>query len=378
MLTMNRRDILKASLTSTAGAVAVAGAPHALGEEKPKPEVAARLTKPRGTLLDSFPHVALACLPTPLEPLPRLSEYLGGPRLFVKRDDQTGLAMGGNKARKLEFLVGHALATECDTLVTIGGVQSNHARQTAAAAARLGMHCELLLPRIVPRDSVEYQKSGNMLLSQLLGANLRILPADKNTPKTLESAAAELREKGRKPYVIPTGGSTARGALGYVQALFELLAQIRERDLRVDAIVVPVGSAGTVAGLLAGLVVAEMDIPVVAAAVMGTAKDREALTRELTREVLRLLGRKADAALPKFLVTDRTIGAGYGLTTDEVIEAVKRTAQLEGLLLDPVYTGKAMAALFDLVRRKHFKASDKVVFWHTGGTPALFAYRDVL
>jgi L-cysteate sulfo-lyase len=317
-------------------------------------------------------------LPTPLEPLPRLSEYLGGPRLFVKRDDQTGLAVGGNKARKLEFLAGHALATECDTLVTIGGVQSNHARQTAAAAARLGMRCELLLPRVVPRDSVEYEKSGNVLLNQLLGAHMQLLPAEKNTAETLESAAAELRKKGRKPYAIPTGGSTPRGALGYVQALFELLAQIRERDMRVDAIVVPVGSAGTVAGLLAGLVLAEIKIPVVAAAVMGTAKDRETLTRELTREVLRLLGRQADAALPELLVTDRTLGPGYGLTTDAVIEAVQHTARLEGLLLDPVYTGKAMAALFDLVRRKHFKASDKVVFWHTGGTPALFAYRDVL
>jgi L-cysteate sulfo-lyase len=378
MLTMNRRDILKAGLAATAGAVASADVPHVRSQEKPKPEVAARLTKPRGTLLDSFPHVALACLPTPLEPLPRLSEYLGGPRIFVKRDDQTGLAMGGNKARKLEFLAGHALASGCDTLVTIGGIQSNHARQTAAAAARLGMRCELLLPRVVPRDSVEYEKSGNVLLNQLLGAHMQMLPAEKNTADTLESAAAQLREKGRKPYVIPTGGSTPRGALGYVGALFELLAQIRERDMRVDAIVVPVGSAGTVAGLLAGLVVAKTEIPVVAAAVMGTAKDREALIRELTRQVLRLLGRPADAAPRGLVVTDCTLGPGYGLTTKEVIEAVKRTAQLEGLLLDPVYTGKAMAAIFDLVRRKHFKAGDRVVFWHTGGTPALFAYRDVL
>jgi D-cysteine desulfhydrase family pyridoxal phosphate-dependent enzyme len=378
MLPVNRRDILKSSLATAAGAVAAAGAPHVVGQEQPKPEAAARLTQPRGTLLDPFPHVALACLPTPLEPLPRLSEHLGGPRLFVKRDDQTGLAMGGNKARKLEFLAGHALATGCDTLVTIGGVQSNHARQTAAAAARLGMRCELLLPRVVPRDSTEYEKSGNVLLDQLLGARLQMLPAEKNTADTLESAAAELRENGRKPYVIPTGGSTARGALGYVQALFELLAQIRERDMHVDAIVVPVGSAGTVAGLLAGLVLAETKIPVVAAAVMGSAKDRETLTRELTRQVLGLLGRQADAALPELLVTDRTLGRGYGLTNDAVIEAVKRTAQVEGLLLDPVYTGKAMAALFDLVRRKHFNATDKVVFWHTGGTPGLFAYRDVL
>src|SRR5262249_8270976 len=151
------------------------------GQEKPKPAGTARLSRPRGTLLDAFPHVALASLPTPLEPLPRLSEYLGGPRILVKRDDQTGLAMAGNKVRQLEYLAGHALATGCDTLVTIGGVQSNHARQTAAAAARLGMHCELLLPRVVPRNSTEYENSGNVLLDHLLGARVRLLPAKKNT-----------------------------------------------------------------------------------------------------------------------------------------------------------------------------------------------------
>jgi 1-aminocyclopropane-1-carboxylate deaminase/D-cysteine desulfhydrase-like pyridoxal-dependent ACC family enzyme len=208
-----------------------------------------------------------------------------GPRILVKRDDQTGLALGGNKARKLEYLAGHARALGCDTLVTIGGLQSNHARQTAAAAARLGMGCELVLPRVVPRSGEEYEQSGNVLLDRLLGARLRVLPAEQNTPGVLESVAEELRAGGRKPYVIPTGGSTAHGALGYVQALFELLEQVRESEVRVDAIVVPIGSAGTVAGILAGLAVAEKTIPVVAAAVMGTAQDREALARELTGQV---------------------------------------------------------------------------------------------
>jgi D-cysteine desulfhydrase family pyridoxal phosphate-dependent enzyme len=330
------------------------------------------------TILDPFPRVTLASLPTPLEPLPRLSTFLGGPRILVKRDDQTGLAMGGNKVRKLEYLVGQALALGCDTLVTIGGLQSNHARQTAAAAARLGMECELVLPRIVPRSSEEYEQSGNVLLDRLLGARLRMLPAGQDTPGVLERVAEELRERGRKPYVIPMGGSSAHGALGYVQALFELLDQMREADVRVDAIVVPIGSAGTVAGILAGLAVAEEAIPVVAAAVMGTAQDREALAHELTRQVLGLLDRQVEAACEGLSVTDRTVGPGYGIPTDEVIDAVKRTAQLEGLLLDPVYTGKAMAALFDLVRSGRFKAADQVVFWHTGGAPGLFAYRDVL
>jgi 1-aminocyclopropane-1-carboxylate deaminase/D-cysteine desulfhydrase-like pyridoxal-dependent ACC family enzyme len=205
-----------------------------------------------------------------------------------------------------------------------------------------------------------------------------VLPAEQNSSNVLDRVAEELRAGGRKPYVIPMGGSTAHGALGYVQALFELLDQAREKEVRIDAIVVPIGSAGTVAGILAGLVVAEKTIPVVAAAVMGAAQDREALARELTRQVLGLLGRQGEAAGEGLSVTDRTVGPGYGIPTGEVIDAVKRTAQLEGLLLDPVYTGKAMAALFDLVRRGRFKTSDQVVFWHTGGTPALFAYRDVL
>jgi D-cysteine desulfhydrase family pyridoxal phosphate-dependent enzyme len=329
------------------------------------------------TILDPFPRVTLASLPTPLEPLPRLSEFLGGPRILVKRDDQTGLAMGGNKVRKLEYLAGHARALGCDTLVTIGGLQSNHARQTAAAAARLGMACELVLPRIVPRSSEEYEQSGNVLLDRLFGARLRVLPPEQNTSSVLERVAEELRAGGRKPYVIPTGGSTAHGALGYVQAVFELLEQIREGEVRVDAIVVPIGSAGTVAGILAGLAVAEKTIPVVAAAVSGTAPEKDALARQLTGQVLGLLGRQVEAACAGLTVTDRTVGPGYGIPTDEVIEAVKRTAGLEGLLLDPVYTGKAMAALFDLVRQGRFNTADQVVFWHTGGTPALFAYRDV-
>jgi len=329
-------------------------------------------------ILDPFPRVRLASLPTPLEPLPRLSAFLGGPRILVKRDDQTGLAMGGNKVRKLEYLAGDALALGCDTLVTIGGLQSNHVRQTAAAAARLGMQCEVVLPRIVPRSSEEYEQSGNVLLDRLFGARLRVLPTEQNSSSVLEHVAEELRAGGRKPYVIPTGGSTTYGALGYVQALFELLDQIREGELRVDAIVVPIGSAGTLAGILAGLALAGKTIPVVAAAVMGTAEDREALARELTRQVLGLLGRQVETACDGLFVTDQTVGPGYGIPTDEVIDAVKRTAQLEGLLLDPVCTGKAMAALFDLVRRKRFNTKDQVIFWHTGGTPTLFAYRDVL
>jgi L-cysteate sulfo-lyase len=260
------------------------------------------------TILECFPRVRLASLPTPLEPLPRLSEFLGGPRILVKRDDQTGLAMGGNKVRKLEYLAAHALELGCDTLVTIGGVQSNHARQTAAAAARLGMQCELVLPRVVPRSGEEYEQSGNVLLDRLLGARLRVLPAEQNSPSLLDRVAEELRAAGRKPYVIPIGGSTPRGALGYVQALFELLDQISEGEVRVDAIVVPIGSAGTVAGILAGLAVAAKPIPVVAVAVMGAAQDREVLARELTRQVLALLSRQVEGACAGLSVTDRTVG----------------------------------------------------------------------
>lgn len=322
-------------------------------------------------------RVRLAHLPTPLEFLPRLSDYLGGPRIWVKRDDQTGLALGGNKARKLEFLVAEALAQGCDTLVTTGGPQSNHARQTAAAAAKLGLHCELVLPRVVPWSTPEYEQSGNVLLDRLLGAGLEFPTAEEFSPQSIDKVLTGLTAQGRKPYFIPVGGSTPLGALGYVLAVGELLGQAQDLQIPIHTIVVPTGSAGTHAGILAGLIEAEHPAHLQGFAVSATAREKEALVATLAQQALELLEYTGPAVGPRVHVDDRFVGPGYGLPTDAMIEAVKLVARLEGLLLDPVYTGKAMAGLIDLARQGKFAPTDHVIFWHTGGTPGLFAYQQI-
>ncbi len=326
--------------------------------------------------LADFPRVRLAHTPTPLEPLERLSAHLGGPRIWIKRDDQTGLATGGNKARKLEFLIGDALAQGCDTLVTTGGVQSNHARQTAAAAARLGLQCELLLPQLVDGRSAAYQTSGNVLLDRLFGAKLHFLPKEAYQQATYDEALDRLRAAGRKPYFIPTGGSTAVGALGYVVATQELLLQIRERDLSPTAIVVGTGSCGTHGGIIAGMTLADAAPQVLGISVAAKAADRAAVLRTRATDALGLLGASAEGVERRISVRDEYVGAGYGQPTPGMIEAVRLLARLEGILLDPVYTGKVMAGLIDLVRRGVLTDRDTVIFWHTGGIPALFAYEE--
>lgn len=328
-------------------------------------------------------RVKLAHLPTPLEPLDRLSRHLGGPRIFVKRDDQTGLALGGNKARKLEFLLAEALETGCDTLVTTGGQQSNHARQTAAAAAKFGLHCELILPRWVPNSTKEYERSGNVLLDRLLGAEVEMPSAQGFSQADLDGRVKQLKDEGRRPYFIPVGGSTALGAVGYVEAVDELLAQARQMNINIDAIAIPTGSAGTHGGVLAGLVRALHPARLQGYAVSGTTADKEALVRSLAEGALGCLGVLDDGGecvaeiAARAKVDDRYVGPGYGLPTEAMIEAVRLLAELEGLLLDPVYTGKAMAGLIAAIRGGEFKTDETVVFWHTGGTPALFAYADI-
>jgi D-cysteine desulfhydrase/L-cysteate sulfo-lyase len=331
--------------------------------------------------LPEIARVSLAHLPTPLELMPRLSACLGGPQIYIKRDDQTGLATGGNKVRKLEFLVADALAQGCDTLVTTGGLQSNHARQTAAAAARLGMSCELLLPRLVDGRSAEYETSGNVLLDQLFGARVRILPREDFRNETFDAALARLKHEGRKPYFIPIGGSTSLGALGYVLAVQELFGQARAAGIDPTAIVVATGSGGTHAGIVTGMALTGHRAQVQGIAVSGTSADREALVERLAAGALELIDGTGDGRAAsihdRVSVLDQYVGTAYGQPTEKMIEAVRLVAQQEGILLDPVYTGKAMAGLIDLVRRGRFTADDKVVFWHTGGMPALFAYREL-
>ena len=327
--------------------------------------------------LAGFSRARFCHLPTALEPLPRLTAHLRGPQILVKRDDATGLGFGGNKTRKLEFLIGAALAEGADTLLTAGGVQSNHCRQTAAAAARHGLACALVLQRRVAWNHPDYERGGNVLLDRLAGAELHLVERAVDLGAELERVASELRAGGRRPFVIPIGGSTPVGALGYVAAGLELLAQAEASGRPIDAIFHASGSGGTQAGLLVALQASGAAVPVIGISVSEPRAELEATVAELAARTAALLGTAAPPR-PAVEVQDGYIGADYGLPTAGMREAVRLCAGLEGLFLDPVYTGKAMAGLIDLVRQRRFTADQTVVFIHTGGTPALFSYLDAL
>jgi L-cysteate sulfo-lyase len=328
--------------------------------------------------LARFPRVALAHAPTPLEPMDRLRRVLGkGPRLFVKRDDATGLAGGGNKTRKLEHLLGAALAQWSDTVITTGGVQSNHVRQTAAAAARLDLACELVLTRVVPKRPESYEHTGNVLLDRLLGAEVHLFPGDTDRAAKMAEVAEAARSRGAKPYVIPTGGSTAVGALGYARAALELAAQAAERDLAIDCIVHASSSGGTQAGLVAGLQAMGHPARVIGIDVEADAPDTESKVRALAAETARLLGHSGHLPASAVQVEPGYAGPGYGIATSEMVDAVRQAARSEGLVLDPVYSGKAMAGLLGLIEDGAFDEDETVVFLHTGGLPGLFGYTDV-
>jgi D-cysteine desulfhydrase family pyridoxal phosphate-dependent enzyme len=316
----------------------------------------------------------LAHLPTPLEPLPALTRSLGGPGIWIKRDDCTGLASGGNKARKLEYLVHDALLKGADTLVTAGGIQSNHARQTAAAAARLGLKCILVLTDSVPGQSRAYHQGGNVLLDRLFGASIRLVDGDVDPLAAMADVAAACERAGGHPYVIPVGGSNAIGARAYVEAAGEMLDQAKMQGLHFSHVVLPTGSGGTHAGLAAGFTIRDADTKVIGISVSRAREDASTRVADLTRETFALLG--IDRQAPEIWIDDRFIGAGYGLPTIGMVDAVRQVAQTEGLLLDPVYTGKAMAGLVALVAEKRLTDEHKVLFWHTGGSVALFAYED--
>jgi L-cysteate sulfo-lyase len=326
--------------------------------------------------LARFPRVRLAHLPTPLEPAPRLSEVLGID-LWIKRDDCTGLAGGGNKTRKLEFLVGDAVETGADTLVTQGAVQSNHVRQTAAAAAATGLKCEIILEARTGSTAVDYLNNGNVLLDALYGATVRTVPAGTDMAAELERTAAEVRARGGAPYVIPGGGSNAVGALGYVDCAREIVTQADDLDLEIDRIVTPTGSAGTHAGLVAGLAVMGADIPVLGIGVRAPKDRQEAMVLKLARETATLLGHPDRVNAEQVVADCDYVGGGYGVIDAGVIEALTLAARTDGLLLDPVYTGKGMKGLIALARAGAFK-DETVVFLHTGGAQGLFGYQSEL
>lgn len=323
--------------------------------------------------LARFARIRLAHLPTPLEPLPRLSEELGLD-LWIKRDDCTGLAGGGNKTRKLEFLLGAAFEEDADTLVTQGAVQSNHVRQTAAAAAAHGLACEIILEERTGSKATDYVGNGNVLLDRLFGANLRTVPGGADMVAELEQTAAEVRARGGKPYVIPGGGSNAVGALGYVDCAREIVVQADEMDLEVHRIVTATGSAGTHAGLVAGLAVMGADIPVLGIGVRAPKDRQEANVFKLAEETAALLGQPSRVTREMVVADCDYVGEGYGLIDRGVIDALTLAARLDGIVLDPVYSGKAMKGLIALARAGQFKG-ETVVFLHTGGAQGLFGYQ---
>jgi L-cysteate sulfo-lyase len=324
--------------------------------------------------LARFPRVRLTHAPTPLEPMPNLSRLLGGPALWIKRDDCTGLATGGNKTRKLEFLIGEALARDADTVITQGATQSNHARQTAAAAAKFGLACEILLEDRTGIAHDDYRKSGNVMLDRLFGARLRHFPADTDMDAAMAKVADELRARGRRPYVIPGGGSNAVGALGYVVCALELAEQANNAGLDIDLLVHATGSTGTQAGLLAGLEGSRAGIPVLGIGVRATRPVQEEKVFALASQVAELLGVPGTVARERVVANCDYVGAGYGIPTSGMIEALELVARHEGIVLDPVYSGKAMAGLIDLIRKGHYRSGQNVVFLHTGGAVGLFGY----
>jgi len=329
-------------------------------------------------LLSRFPRVSLAHLPTPLEPLPRLSEHLGGPMIYVKRDDCTGLGTGGNKTRKLEFLMADAINHNADVIITQGAVQSNHARQTAAAARKLGMDCELVFEKRVESPTDPYLNSGNVLLDRIFGAGTRDVAKGSDMNAEMEKVADELRNSGKTPYIIPGGGSNRIGALGYVDCALETIAQANRAGLVIDHIVHATGSAGTQAGLLCGLKATNANIPLLGIGVNAPRDVQEEKVYALAVETAEYIGAPGTVQREDVVANCDYVGPGYGVPTPAMNDAVLMLARLEGLLFDPVYSGKGLAGMIDLIRKGHFADAKNVVFVHTGGSAGLFGYADTL
>ncbi len=324
--------------------------------------------------LTHFPRVRITHGPTPLEFMPRLTEALGGPNLYIKRDDCTGLGTGGNKTRKLEFLMADAVKHGADTIITQGATQSNHARQTVAIAAKMGMKCEILLEDRTGSKLEEYKQSGNVFLDYLYGARVQELPGGTDMNAAMAKLADELRAKGQKPYIIPGGGSNPIGALGYVVCALELVDQFTTQGLDVSCVVHATGSAGTQAGLVAGFEGTRSQIPVLGIGVRAPKEAQETSVFNLAGKTCELLGVSGAVSRASVMANCDYVGGGYGVPTPGMVEAVTMLARLEGILLDPVYSGKGMAGLIDLCRKGHFKKGQNVVFLHTGGAVALYGY----
>lgn len=308
-------------------------------------------------------RLTLAHLPTPIEALPHLTHYLNGAQLFIKRDDLTGLGIGGNKTRKLEYLAADALAKGAKTLISTGAVQSNHCRQVAATAAKLGLGCQLILTGAEPAEA-----QGNLLLDNLFGAQL-FYTTKANRDQELQMRFAQAKQDGLKPYLIPYGGSNPIGALGYLNAMHEL----SEQNLQPDWIVFASSSGGTQAGLILGAHITGFKGKILGISIEHDRAHFSAQISDLVNQTAESLGYDWSVTPQEVLINDAYCQAGYGVLTSAEIEAVRMFASKQGILLDPVYTGRAAAGLIDLIRNNFFKPEENILFWHTGGTPALFA-----
>jgi len=326
--------------------------------------------------LARFPRLHFAHLSTPLEPMTNLSKHLGGPNIWIKRDDCTGLAGGGNKTRKLEFLMGDAIEKGADVIITQGATQSNHARQTAAIATKLGMECHILLEDRTGSESVDYNHNGNVLMNQLFGASLSKYPGGTDMNAAMEDVAETLRAEGKKPYIVPGGGSNPIGALGYVNAALELLTQANDMGLRIDRVVHATGSAGTQAGLVTGLAASNSLIPVLGIGVRVPQDTQEANVFRLAEKTAEHLGIPGAVKREDVVANCNYVGEGYGIPTASGLEAIDLFARHESILLDPVYSAKGAAGLIDLIRKGEFGKDENIVFLHTGGSQALYGYRE--
>lgn len=325
--------------------------------------------------ISRFDRVRLAHLPTPLEPMERLSKALEGPRLWIKRDDCTGMSTGGNKTRKLEFLMGEALARRADVVITQGATQSNHVRQTAAFCARLGLECHAILEDRTRFNDSDYRLNGNVLLDALHGATIEHVQSGTDMVAACEAAAESFRRQARSPYVIPGGGSNAVGALGYANCALELVNQANEMGLRISRLVHATGSAGTQAGLVTGLRAINSGIPLLGIGVRAPKEKQEASVFALAEATAEKLGCPGVVSRGDVVANTDYVGEGYGIPNAGTIEAIELFARYEGILLDPVYTGKGAAGLIDLVRKSEFDPAENIVFLHTGGSAGLFGYR---
>ncbi len=328
--------------------------------------------------LARFPRVRLFPAPTPLERLDNLSRALGGPEIWIKRDDCTVVATGGNKVRKLEWLIGEARAQGATHIVTQGAVQSNHVRQTAAVARKFGMTCLALLEHRIDTNDRDYLASGNVLLDKLFGCQIEYRPGGADMNAEAEKTGAALRDQGHTVYVIPGGGSNKVGALGYVSCAQELVQQADEMGLRIDRIVTATGSAGTHAGLVVGLEGMNANIPVLGIGVRLPREKQEENVYRLAQATAEYVGVHGGISREAVVANCDYVGAGYGIPTEGMGEAVRMLAREEGILLDPVYSGKAMAGMIDLIRKGVLGAQERIVFLHTGGAVGLFGYTPFL